>query len=102
MQIRLLESAKEDLREGYRFYAAQSAELGTYFLDATQADVKSLLIYAGVHARANGFFRMLTKRFPFAVYYLVDGDRIDVYAILDCRRDPTWIGARLRAARTRS
>lgn len=102
MQIRLLETAKEDLRAGYRFYEDQRVGLGDYFLDCLQADVRSLQIYAGIHVKAEGFFRMLAKRFPFAIYYLIDNDRIDVYAILDCRRDPTWIESRLRASRTDS
>ena len=99
MDIRLLESAKDDLRAGYWFYEVQRKGLGDYFLDCLQADVRSLQLYAGVHATADGFFRMLAKRFPFAVYYLVDQNRIDVYAILDCRRDPTWIASKLRASR---
>ena len=100
MEIRLLEAAKDDLREGYRFYEAQSEGLGDYFLDSVQSDVRSLVIYAGMHAQADGFHRMLVKRFPFAVYYLVDETWIDIYAILDCRRDPTWIASRLRSSRT--
>ncbi len=99
VKIRLLESAKEDLRAGYWFYEDQSAGLGEYFLDCLQADVRSLEVYAGVHARAEGFFRMLAKRFPFAIYYLVDADQIDIYAILDCRCDPTWIESKLRSSR---
>lgn len=70
MDIRLLEAAQNDLKEGYRFYEAQSQGLGDYFLDAIQADVKSLRLYAGVHATADEFFRMCAKRFPFAIYYL--------------------------------
>jgi hypothetical protein len=38
---------------------------------------------------------MLTKRFPFALYYLIEESSIDIYAILDCRRDPSWIRERL-------
>lgn len=95
MEIRVLETAKEDLREGWKFYEQSSSGLGEYFLDCIQADVRSLQIYAGIHERAEGFHRMLVKRFPFAVYYLIEGERVDVYAILDCRRDPEWIAKRL-------
>ena len=35
--------------------------------------------------------RMLSKRFPFGVYYEVERDTAFVYAILDMRRDPSWI-----------
>lgn len=65
MEIRLLSAAKEDLREGYRFYEAQSEGLGNYLLDCVQEDVRSLVIYAGVHAEAEGVHRVLVKRLPF-------------------------------------
>lgn len=101
MEIRLLESAKEDLRDGWFFYEKQSTGLGEYFLDCVQVDVSSLRIFAGIHEVAEGFHRMLVKRFPFAVYYLKEGRRVDVYAVLDCRRDPDWITNRLKSSRNR-
>lgn len=95
MKIRLLEATKEDLRSGYWFYENQLPGLGGYFLDCIQADVSSLHAYAGIHAKADSFYRMLSKRFPFAIYYLINDAFIDIYAVLDCRRDPTWIESRL-------
>jgi hypothetical protein len=38
---------------------------------------------------------MLIRRFPFALYSLIDDDTISIYAILDCRRDPNWLRKRL-------
>lgn len=101
MEIRLLESAKEDLGEGARFYEDKSGGLGDYFLDCIQADVRSLHHFAGVHEVSGDFHRMLAKRFPFAIYYLIENDRVDIYAILDCRRDPDWIAKRLSSSRTK-
>jgi plasmid stabilization system protein ParE len=100
VEIRLLETAKEDLREGWKFYNKNAPGLGDYFLDCIQADVRSLTFYAGIHEVSDGFHRMLVKRFPFAVYYLVVNRTVDVYAILDCRRDPQWIAKRLDSSRT--
>ena len=94
MEIRVLETAKE-LREGWKFYERNSAGLGEYFLDCIQASVRSLRIYAGIHETAERFHRMLVKRFPFAIYYLIEDERVDIYASLDCRRDPQWIAKRL-------
>jgi len=37
----------------------------------------------------------LSKRFPFAIYYRVDGDAATVVALLDARRNPQWIRRRL-------
>jgi hypothetical protein len=58
-------------------------------------------VFAGIHELSGGFHRMLVKRFPFAVYYLLEGQVIEIYAILDCRRDPEWIVKRLGSARAK-
>ena len=101
MKIRLLETAKEDFREGWKIYEQNAAGLGDYILDCMQADVRSLKVFAGIHEMSEGFHRILAKRFPFAVYYLIEDETIDVYAILDCRRDPEWIVKRLDSPRTK-
>ena len=99
MEIRILELAKEDLREAWKFYDKSSPGLGDYFLDCIQADVSSLEKFAGIHEVIAGFHRMLVKRFPFAVYYLIESQTVDVFAVLDCRRDPGWIAKRLDSSR---
>lgn len=95
MDIRLLDGAKEDLRNGWFFYERQATGLGDRFLDAIEADVRQLPAYAGIHLQVDGFHRMLIKRFPFALYYVIEESSIDIYAVLDCRRDPSWIRERL-------
>ena len=95
MDIRLLDGAKEDLRNGWFFYERQSPGLGDRFLDAIEAEVQTLALYAGIHLKVEGFYRMLIRRFPFALYYLIDDDTIAIYAILDCRRDPNGLRKRL-------
>ena len=99
MDIRLLDGAKEDLRNGWLFYERQSPGLGDRFLDAIEAEVQTLALYAGIHLKVEGFYRMLIRRFPFALYYLIDDDTIAIYAILDCRRDPSWTAQRLTDSR---
>ena len=96
MRLRILESAKEDLIEGYHFYKEQAPGLGTYFIDALFSDIDSLAIYAGLHAKVYGSHRALAKRFPFAVYYDIHLDEVQVHAVLDCRRSPSWIRRRLK------
>lgn len=96
MRLRILESAKEDLIEGYHFYEEQAPGLGTYFIDALFSDIDSLAIYAGLHAKVYGSHRALAKRFPFAVYYDIHLDEVQVHAVLDCRRSPSWIRRRLK------
>lgn len=96
MKIRLLDAARRDLIEGYHFYEAQAEGLGGYFLDSLSSDIDSLLVHAGVHSVHFGrYHRLLSKRFPFAVYYRVEGPIVDIYAVLDCRKSPAWSRKRL-------
>lgn len=96
MRIEILVSAQDDLIAGYNFYENRSQGLGNYFLDSLFSDIDSLRLFAGIHSVHFGCcHRMLSKRFPFAVYYRVEGDVARVYAILDCRRNPNGIADRM-------
>ena len=72
MKIRLLSSAFKDLAQGRDFYESQGEGLGDYFLDSLFSDIDSLMLYAGIHRKVFGFYRMLSKRFPHAIYYQVE------------------------------
>lgn len=89
MKIRILNEAQIDLQEAAQFYENQRAGLGNYFLDTLFSDIESLILYAGVHAKIDGYFRLLSKTFPYAIYYLSNNRFIDIYAVLDCRKNPT-------------
>jgi hypothetical protein len=95
MRTELLDLAEKDLVDGFNFYERQSKGLGNYFLESLFSDIDSLSLCAGIHAIHYGYNRMLSKRFPFAIYYKSDKEIIRVYAILDCRRNPAWIRNRL-------
>lgn len=96
MRIEILDQAELDLIEGSRFYEAQQTGLGSYFLTNLYADIESLHLYGGVHRKVHrNYHRLLSKRFPFAVFYKVEHDTVYVHAVLDCRRDPAWIRKRL-------
>jgi plasmid stabilization system protein ParE len=88
MKVTILDEAEQDLLDGYCFYEAQGQGLGDYFLDSLFADIDSLRFYAGIHAQCHGYHRLLSRRFPFAVYYRVEDGFAGVRAVLDCRRDP--------------
>lgn len=95
MRIRILAAAEKDLEEGYRFYESQSPGLGSYFLDSLYSDIDSLAYFGGLHQVVFGHHRLLSKRFPFAVYYRIIENAVLVFAVLDCRRNPSWTRERL-------
>ena len=96
MTIEILDDAERDIENGIHFYEAQQQGLGRYFLDTILADIDSLIIYAGIHVEIRGYYRHLSKRFPFAVYYKIVNDVVKIYAILDCRQNPSLIEIRLK------
>ncbi len=96
MKIKVLDEAEQDLLDGFRFYELQERDLGDYFLDTIASDIDSLSIYAGIHAQDYGLYRLLSKRFPYAIYYSIKADIVYVNAILDCRRNPDFISTRLK------
>lgn len=95
MIVEILDSAEIDMEDGFHFYERQSSGLGSYFLDSLYSDIDSLVYYGGIHCVVFGYYRLMSKRFPFAIYYKVSGDTIIVMAVLDCRRNPSWIRKRL-------
>jgi len=96
VKLAILDKAEDDLVAGFRFYEAREPGLGTYFLQSLYSDIESLRLYAGIHRRAyRDFHRLLSKRFPFAIFYKVAGATAFVHAVVDCRRRPAWIRGHL-------
>jgi len=91
MRIKILYSAVEDLHSGRIFYEKQSLGLGEYFFDSLFSDIDSLALYAGIHQQVFGYHRLLSKRFPYAVYYTVENETAVVWRVLDLRRNPDRI-----------
>jgi hypothetical protein len=55
------------------------------------SDIGSLIIFAGIHRKQLGLYKMLARRFPYALYYDIIEDVAYVVAVLPMRRDPAWI-----------
>lgn len=94
-KVLVLEEAVNDLLAGKDFYERQKAGLGNYFFDSLISDIESLEISAGIHSRHFDFYRMLSRRFPFAIYYDFSGGTARVAAVLDMRRNPARLRERL-------
>ena len=96
MEIQISESAYDDLDKGYFFYESQYEGLGSYFQESLFSDIDSLKLYAGIHSKHFGKYRLLSKRFPYAIYYTIKSDVTIVSAVLDCRKNPVWIRSKLK------
>jgi plasmid stabilization system protein ParE len=97
VKIVIQSSALADLADGFDFYERNETGVGGYFLDSLYSDIDSLQHYAGIHLMQFGtYHRLLSKKFPYGIYYRVEGNSVLVRAVLDLRRDPKWIRRRLQ------
>ena len=96
IQIHIAEEALEDLNEGFWFYEAQESGLGDYFSSCLRGDIEGLKVSGGIHRLIHrDYRRILSRVFPYAIYYTFKSDTVTVWAVIDCRRDPDWISAHL-------
>ncbi len=99
MKIKILNQAQEDLIKSRKFYNSIDKELGDYFYHSLLADIKSLKIYGGIHQKEGEFYRLLAKRFPYAIYYKISNNIVLIYAIFDTRRDPKSLETKLKESK---
>ncbi len=96
-RILALEEVRFDLNDGEAFYEMQSPGLGQYFRDSLIADLQSLWLYAGIHSKQYGFYRVHASRFPYAIYYHMHDSVVVIVAILDMRQNPSKTRSKLRS-----
>jgi toxin ParE1/3/4 len=89
-QVTLRSAAQADLREARDWYDQRQAGLGNEFLLAVADSMLALeqspqrpAIYY------RDFRRVLTDRFPFKIFYRIEGHSVIVYRILHAARDHT-------------
>ena len=96
IRIKITSDALEDLNEGYLFYEAQEDGLGEYFSDSLKSDIEGLKVTGGVHRLAfRDYRRALSRIFPYAIYYSMEGQTVTIWAVIDGRRHPEWISDHL-------
>ncbi len=95
IRITITEEALRDLADGYSFYEIQEPGAGEYFASCLKGDIAGLRITAGIHRKAKGYHRLLSRVFPYAIYYRFAEESVAIVAVIDCRRDPQWIRSRL-------
>jgi len=90
--ISFLPEVEEDIVSGYRWYEEKATGLGEEFLRLFYAAAGEItrnpLIYQIVY---KDFRRSLLRRFPYVIYYGVDKQKIIVYSLFHCARNPTTI-----------
>jgi len=89
MRLRYTHRAKDDLEIAFGWYEGQRRGLGFEFLDCVEAAIETILQMPELHAKLyDNFRRALVRRFPFSIFYTIEGKEIIVHAIFDNRQNP--------------
>ena len=91
-QVRLVTAAEADIESAFNWYQSERFGLGLEFLAEMYAAFDSLeenpLKY---QIQKSDIRRMLVRRFPYALYYLVENDLVTIIAVLHAARNPkSW------------
>ncbi|OHC05039.1 MAG: hypothetical protein A2Z57_05295 [Planctomycetes bacterium RIFCSPHIGHO2_12_39_6] len=101
--LRFLPEVEEDVITGYAWYESKSHSLGEDFLRmfyAFASEIPSIpLLYPRIYGK---FHRRLLRRFPYAIYYLIEDNQIIVFGLFHCARDPRTIRAKLQDRKGRA
>jgi toxin ParE1/3/4 len=82
-------AAEADLQEAYNWYEQRQKGLGTEFLDCVQEAFEKITQKPDLGFLVHKTMRRArVRRFPYGVFYLVDGSTIIVVAVMHGRRSP--------------
>jgi hypothetical protein len=97
VKVRIVSVAMQHIRNAIWFYETQNVGLGHYFYESIREDIDRLAVTGGTHRVIDGkYHRAGSRNFPFGIYYTFDRAEVTVHAVLDSRRDPSWIEDHLR------
>ena len=91
MTLRLVfrRAARQDLEDAALWYEGRRPGLGGEFQSAVEDVLRLIqadpLMYPRVHRLVR---RVRVRRFPYAVYFLAERDRVVVLSVFHARRDP--------------
>jgi plasmid stabilization system protein ParE len=81
-------NAEVDLSEAARWYESQRQHLGGQFLDEMSRAISSLANSPDRRPEYYlGFRRMQTSRFPYKIFYRIEGSDVVVVRVLHAKRD---------------
>lgn len=95
--LRFLPDVEDDVMVGYAWYEEKAPGLGEDFLRMFYASTGEIrrnpLLYSKVYRE---FRRCLLRRFPYTIYFTLEGHEIIVFGLFHGARNPRTIRAQLR------
>ena len=87
--LRFLPEVEADVLKGRAWYEEKTPGLGEAFVSAFFACAQELVTYPRQYQKVHRDFRRhLLRRFPYALYYQVEDNKVVVFGVFHCARDP--------------
>jgi plasmid stabilization system protein ParE len=88
----ILSPAQGDLAQAMEYYEQASPGLGLEFLTEVERTVQRILLNPEAWTKVSEHCRRCrTRRFPYGVFYWIEGQKVMISGVLDLRRHPqSW------------
>ena len=95
--LRFLPEVVDDAIAGYGWYEAKAAGLGDEFLQLLYSTAGKIPENPLSSQRIHGAIRRcLLRKFPYAIYYRIEGEEVVVLGVFHCARDPRGVEQEMR------
>lgn len=89
MNLRYTSRSKDDIDTAFEWYERQYSGLGFDFLDSIELSIKLIIKTPEMYRCFYSHFRgCVIRRFPFTIFYTIEGQTIVVHSVFDNRQDP--------------
>ncbi len=89
--------AEQDIFEAYDWHEKRRQGLGEEFLSCVEACFQRICRAPEMHAKVHeDYRRALVRRFPYAIFYVPNGNTVTIYSVFHTSRDPDKWRERLR------
>jgi plasmid stabilization system protein ParE len=89
MILRYTDRSENDVEFAFKWYEIQRRGLGFEFLDCVEMSLSSILRFPEMYKICYSTFRRcVIRRFPFSIFYTIEGEEIVIHSVFDNRQDP--------------
>ena len=89
MNLYYTDRSREDIDLAFMWYDLQRKGLGFDFLDCVDVSLRNIVRYPRMYAISYSNFRCcVIRRFPFSIFYTIEGNEIIIHSVFDNRQDP--------------
>lgn len=88
MILRYTDRSKDDIELAFAWYEKQRRGLGFEFLGCVEMSLKNILTFPEMYNLSySNFRRCVIRRFPFSIFYTIEGEEIVIHSVFDNRQD---------------